>query len=754
MTAVAGFWWGGFEGADHVNGDGVALDLVAQSGHLAQLDDDHRRAAAAGLRVVRESIGWRLSEGAGGRIDLERALRVQHSACRHGLQVAWTLMHYGLPPDLSLHDDAMIARLARFAAEVARTLGPAIYTPVNEIGFLAWCASQHGLLAPPNDSPRAGAEDSRISGWAVKRRLAAAAIAAVRAMREVQPGACFMHVEPLVHVVPPPGRPDLAAQADEVASWQWQAWDLLTGRAEPALGGEPALMDLVGVNHYHSSQWELASEARLDWSGRDPRRRPFGDLLREAADRYGQPLVVAETSHVGIGRAPWLHEIAREVREARRGGVDVRGLCLYPLTDRPDWQRPEHWHRSGLWHVDPPDGLRRHADADLMAALREWQRAGDEPPPRRTLVVFSHLRWDFVRHRLRHLAEGLSRRGWRIVFVEEPLNGPARLDRIAAGPHVEVLVPYADADGDGRTLLPAWCRAHGVVRPTVLLGTPMAAALAAALQPSRVVYDCGDELSAFLGAPPELPRREQTLLAAADLVTVASEGLAAPREAGARRLRRLPNGVDLPHFAVGGPHAGWAAEEAAALRPRDDGPQLGHAGVIDERLDLALVDALAEARPQWQWVFAGPVVKIDPASLPRRANLHWLGAVPYRVLPALMASWRAAVLPFRIIEATRHAQPLKVLEALAAGLSVVATPLPELRPWHAAGVRLAATAADFIDACEAAQAETTAQAAARLQAARHLLAGRDWDAVAAALDDHLCSLDEPCIDRRVALRTP
>ena len=741
MTPLAGFWMGGYEGADHVNADGVALDLVVSSGHLARLDEDHRRAAGAGLRVVRESIGWRLSEAPGGAIDLSRALEVQASARRHGLQVAWTLMHYGLPADLSLHDDALIPRLARFAAEVARTIGAAVYTPVNEIGFLAWCASQQGLLAPPNAGAAGDLHDSRISGWAVKRRLAAATIAAVRAMRALQPACRFMHVEPVVHVVAPVDRPGLAAEAARVAAWQWQAWDMIVGRAEPALGGDASLLDIVGVNHYHSSQWELETERRLDWAGRDARRLPLGELLSRAWQRYGRPLVVAETSHVGVGRAAWLHEVCHEVRRLRRTGVPVQGLTLYPLTDRPDWQRPQTWHRSGVWHVDTARGLRRHDEPEVLQALRDWQRAIDAPLRRRVLVMFSHLRWDILRHRARHLAEGLVRRGWRIVFVEEALAGAPRLDHIVAGPHIDVLVPAADAGGDGGERLATWLAGQGIDRPCVWLSTPMAWPRAASLSPSQVVFDVADELTAFLGAPSALPRLERALLHAADLVCATGPGLAARRQTQGRPVRLLPNGVDLERFAARPREVGsWDDEEAELLRPRGHGPQLGYAGAIDERLDLALIEALAEARPGWQFVFIGPVLKIDPAGLPRRGNLHWLGAQPYRLLPRLMAGWRLALLPFLRSAATQHAQPLKVLEALAAGLPVVAPPLEELLPWQSAGVRCAEAPGAVLQACEELLAETTSEAAQRRRAALSTLVGRDWDAVAAALDSTLRAL--------------
>lgn len=779
----AGFWMGGYEGADHVNAAGCALDLVRDSGHLDRLEEDHRRAAQMGLACVRESIGWRLAEDGGGHIDLARALRVQASARRHGLQVLWTLVHYGLPQGLSLHDDALVARLARFADEVARVLGPGegarppVFTPINEISFLAWAAAQPGLLHPPNGPAPELAhtqETSRISGYTVKRRLARAALAAMAAIVQRLPHARFLHVEPVVHVVAPPGQPELEAEAARVAAWQWQAWDLIAGRAEPELGGHPRWLDLVGINHYHSSQWELGSEARLDWAARDPRRRRLHRLLAEAWLRYHRPLLLAETSHVGQGRAAWLHEVASEVQQARTAGVPVEGVCLYPLVDRPDWQQPERWHRSGLWHVDRNEPARpRRVEPELRDALRRWQQVLPQPlrrPPPRVLVAYTALRWDLLRHRTRHLLQGLAEagRGWRVVVVEEPRQAlRPRVDVVACGPQLQVLVPYTPGHGGGfhpgpclalQRLLCDWLAAEGLRHHTAWVATPMAGPLARALRPDRVVYDCIDEMGGSASAHPALEGLEAELLATADHVCAASAALAAARAGAAGpRLQLLPNGVDLRRFRPrrddADAPAGWDEEEAALVAAplwQAGGPQLGYAGAIDERVDLALLAQLADARPQWHFVLLGPVLKLDPATLPRRPNLHWLGAVPYRLLPALMSHWQLALLPFVRSATTCRARPLKVLEALAMGLPVVAAPLPEMEGLAAAGVSATRYAADgrtldapaFLRACEAALAETPAAAAARRRAARRALRGASW---AAQVQRVLQLLEEPAV---------
>jgi hypothetical protein len=265
-------------------------------------------------------------------------------------------------------------------------------------------------------------------------------------MRDVDAQARFMHVEPIVHVVAPADAPELADEAHRVAAWQWQSWDLLCGRLEPELGGSPDAIDLMGFNHYHSSQWELRSERRLAWHLQDPRRRPLGQLLFDAWQRYRKPQLLAETGHVGSGRAAWLHDVAAQVEDARARGVPVQGLCLYPLVDRPDWNTPRRWHRSGLWHVETA-GARagtRVVEPELRAALAQWQRAlpTTAAPGAPTLVAFGRAAWDGADCGEASLLRALASR-WRIVYVEPARDDamPARLDAVVQGPQLTCLVP-------------------------------------------------------------------------------------------------------------------------------------------------------------------------------------------------------------------------------------------------------------------------------------------------------------------------
>jgi len=302
---------------------------------------------------------------------------------------------------VSLLDDALIPRFARFAAACADVLAPLaalapVYTPVNEIGFVAWTVSETNLMHPYRGDPGGRGENTLRSGYAVKRRLARAALAGVDAIRRVDPRARFLHVEPLVHVVAPSGRPELAPLAEQVGGYQWQAWDLLAGRLEPELGGSAEALDLIGINHYHSGQWEVGTERRLEWHLRDPRRRPLADLLDDAWRRYRRPLLLAETSHFGAGRSEWLDDIAAQVAIARSRGLPVQGLCLYPLVDRPDWNDASHWHESGLFDVAAAQTatagrrsrdlapLARQLNTGYAATLAHWQQRLPGAPDRPT----------------------------------------------------------------------------------------------------------------------------------------------------------------------------------------------------------------------------------------------------------------------------------------------------------------------------------------------------------------------------------
>lgn len=350
-----------------------------------------------------------------------------------------------------------------------------------------------------------------------------------------------------------------------------------------------------------------------------------------------------------------------------------------------------------------------------VAALRLQPAPDMDSAP---LICFSHLRWDSVFQRPHHLMTRFARQR-AVYFVEEPRDAPhdaAGLDirRVDGVVRVVPQVPLALGDPTARIakMLGRFFGAQGIADAVYWFYTPAALALADALEvePTAVVYDCMDELSAFLGAPSALVAQERELFARADLVFTGGRSLFEAKRAWHPDVHCFPSSVDVAHFGQARLAADAPADQARLPRPR-----AGFFGVIDERLDLDLVAALAELRPQWSFVYVGPVVKIDPASLPARPNLHFVGQRPYAELPMYAAGWDVALMPFALNAATRYISPTKTLEYLAAGLPVVSTPIADVvDPYGALGlVAIARTAAEAAVALDDAAGETLTPAARR-----------------------------------------
>lgn len=373
------------------------------------------------------------------------------------------------------------------------------------------------------------------------------------------------------------------------------------------------------------------------------------------------------------------------------------------------------------------------------------------------LLVFSHLRWGFVYQRPQHLLSRLAGR-WRVLFVEEPLptEGAARLDALDVSPHLTVLTPRSPVKAAGfhddqiavmDRLLHGYLDAQGLHPDVAWLYTPMALPLAHALGIDCLVYDCMDELSAFKGAPLQLRQRESALIQQAALVLTGGPSLYEARKHLHPNIHCFRSAVDAAHFSP----ARLDATCALARRARDlqgdlPHPRIGFFGVIDERMDLDLIRLLAGLRPDWNLVMVGPVLKIDPASLPRQANIHWLDMQPYELLPHLMLGWDLALMPFALNESTRYISPTKTLEYMAGGLPVVSTPIQDVKDLYAPAVAIAPAGERFVRACEAVLTEgATARRARQMQMSR-LVASHSWaetaDAIHALLEEALVGVRE------------
>ncbi|HJS86439.1 MAG TPA: UDP-galactopyranose mutase [Acetobacteraceae bacterium] len=350
------------------------------------------------------------------------------------------------------------------------------------------------------------------------------------------------------------------------------------------------------------------------------------------------------------------------------------------------------------------------------------------------MICFSHLRWNFVFQRPQHLMQRAAAHT-RVFYWEEPLFADALAPELASTMSAEgvmVLTPVLP-HGTGamaaieaqRELLDTFVAAQVIRAPVLWYYTPQALPFSAHLEARQVIYDCMDELSAFRGADPAIPLRERELLARADFVFTGGYSLYDVKRQQHDDVHPLPSGVDVAHFLPARETLSDPADQAGIPHPR-----LGFYGVIDERLDLALVAGLAAARPDWQLVLLGPVVKIDPAGLPRRPNIHYLGGKQYRELPAYVANWDVALMPFARNEATRFISPTKTPEYLAAGLPVVSTPIVDVvRQYGAAKpVVIADTTETFAAGAERALALAKARET-WLPEIDRMLAACSWDGI-------------------------
>lgn len=355
---------------------------------------------------------------------------------------------------------------------------------------------------------------------------------------------------------------------------------------------------------------------------------------------------------------------------------------------------------------------------------------------RADLVCFSHLRWDFVYQRPQHLMSRFARTR-AVHFVEEPVHtagGRASLAVTRREGGVAVVVPMLpdgltarEAAEAQREMLTEYIRRCCGQAPTFWFQSPMFMPVAPLSEAGVVVYDCMDELSAFRGAPPSLLFNEKQLLARAHVVFTGGRALYEAKVSTHPRVHCVPSGIDVDHFARALP---LRTDRRRALRGAASGPRrIGFAGVLDERLDLALLAAIAGARPDYELVMVGPVVKIDEADLPRAHNIRYVGMRPYADLPECMAQWDAAILPFALNEATRYISPTKTPEYLAAGLPVVSTAILDVVRDYGDRrlVAIAEDAAGFVAALDAALERPFAD---RLQARiDEALRGSSWDAV-------------------------
>lgn len=348
------------------------------------------------------------------------------------------------------------------------------------------------------------------------------------------------------------------------------------------------------------------------------------------------------------------------------------------------------------------------------------------------LVCFSHLRWDFVYQRPQHLLTRCAR-DRRVFFVEEPIfgNGSMRLEVQERDGGVQVVVPHLPEGLRSEVATSAVLKdmirklftEQGIREYVFWYYTPMALSFTRHFSPIATIYDCMDELSAFKGAHSKLADFEQELFKRADLVFTGGRSLYEAKRNAHPAVHLFPSSIDVLHFA----QARWMPTD-----PPDQAdipkPRLGFFGVIDERFDIELLDAVARNRPDWQFIMIGPVVKIHPDTLPKHANIHYLGGKKYEELPGYLAGWDVALLLFARNESTRFISPTKTPEYLAAGKPVISTSIRDVvRPYGELNlVRIADSSTEFIQAAEDLMAASENNSA-WLKQVDEFLADISWD---------------------------
>lgn len=370
------FFLSGFECSTFEWKEGGRRDLSAELQHYEHADEDYRMLASLGIGVAREGIPWPLVDKGDGRFDFSAIEPFLQAQRRHQVLPIWDLCHYGYPADLDPWSEAFVERFAAYAKAAAAHVadrahhGPLCFTPVNEPTFWGYMGGEWGWCAPFGKS----ADDRR--RWT--RQLAIADIAAVKAIRSDHPDARMVHIDPLIWVVPPRDRPDLAEEARrESFEDAYIAWDIISGQKEPMLGGSPETIDILGFNNYSFGQMEYAGGGTPNrpLEPGDDRIRSLCALIEEAWAKYRRPCIIAETSGLHGGRPDWLNDLMHEAMSALERGVDLHGVCLFPAVDMTDWHSGE-WLHMGLADVEPlPNGsLMRTPFLPYVQMLQRWQR--------------------------------------------------------------------------------------------------------------------------------------------------------------------------------------------------------------------------------------------------------------------------------------------------------------------------------------------------------------------------------------------
>jgi beta-glucosidase/6-phospho-beta-glucosidase/beta-galactosidase len=367
------FFMTGFECSTFIWKDGQRKDYVALTGHDQHLEKDYEQVMDLGMGVVREAVRWHLVDKGHGKYDWSTVQPILDHANACHLTVIWDLCHYGFPDNFDPFSEDAVKRFTDYCRAVTETVASQrakdrFFTPINEITFFSGAATDMGWMYP--------FAKGRYADF--KQAMCRMAIEGVKAIREIDPSARMVHVDPLIYQVHPPDRPDLADEAwEKTYEEAFEGWDILFGKLKPELGGSPEILDIVGVNVYNFSQAQLNADGSREVLGpRDPRRKPLNEMLKYAWERYHRPVIIGETSGYQDKRAEWLRMTMEESMIALNDGVDLQGVCLYPCVDIPDWNTGE-FAKIGIFDLEDTERCSRLPHEPYIEELRRWQKILD-----------------------------------------------------------------------------------------------------------------------------------------------------------------------------------------------------------------------------------------------------------------------------------------------------------------------------------------------------------------------------------------
>lgn len=341
------------------------------------------------------------------------------------------------------------------------------------------------------------------------------------------------------------------------------------------------------------------------------------------------------------------------------------------------------------------------------------------------LVVFCHLRWEFVYQRPQHIKSRLAKER-KILFIEEPIGKIQDEENVATiieiTPQLHILQPRVDSIGNISMVL-----SNYIINKNIPIGWIYSAAfvpLLKSLSFDTVIYDCMDELSLFKGAPHELIDQEKQLMAQADIVFTGGKSLYESKMRMHGSVYCFPSSVDESHFAQA---------LKGISQPKDiasiKSPIVGYFEVIDERIDLKLLRETAKKSPEISFVMIGPLAKIQESELPRATNIHYLGMKSYKELPGYLKAFDITMMPFALNDSTKFISPTKTLEYMAAGKPIISTKIKDVFRDYSHCVQLVETSDQF---CEAIRKTSSLLCEGKI-AYKEILIETSWDATSAKM---------------------